>query len=139
MPHAVDTVGLLRRHRSVDPERVFVLGHSMGGKVALAVAAAPTVAGPVITTGAAQPMHQAAVRVVSYLATVVPDQVPPAAIETFQRQATLGGSAETMPRRGVLLFPRGESDADGIVRCSGGSPGGVPGWCRLVGSGVAGV
>lgn len=34
VPHAVDAVGLLRSHRSVDPERVFVLGHSMGGKVA---------------------------------------------------------------------------------------------------------
>lgn len=98
VPHAVDAVGLLRNHRSVDPERVFVLGHSMGGKVAPAVAVAePTVAGLVIMAGDTQPMHHAAVRVVSYLATLVPDQVPPAVIETFQRQAALVDSAELTP------------------------------------------
>ncbi|WP_326770415.1 alpha/beta hydrolase family protein [Streptomyces sp. NBC_01591] len=108
VPHAVDAVDLLRRHRSVDPERVFVLGHSMGGKVAPAVAAAaPAVAGLVIMAGDTQPMHHAAVRVVSYLATVVPDQVPPAVIETFQRQATLVDSAELTPSTPAVDLPFG--------------------------------
>lgn len=108
VPHAVDAVGLLRRHRSVDPERVFVLGHSMGGKVAPAVAvAAPAVAGLVIMAGDAQPMHHAAVRVVSYLATVLPDQVPPAVIETFQRQAALVDSAGLSPSTPAADLPFG--------------------------------
>ncbi|MFF3529311.1 alpha/beta hydrolase family protein [Streptomyces rubiginosohelvolus] len=110
VPHAVDAVGLLRSHRSVDPERVFVLGHSMGGKVAPAVAvAAPTVAGLVIMAGDTQPMHHAAVRVVSYLAAVLPDQVPPAVIETFQRQAALVDSAELTPSTPAADLPFGLS------------------------------
>ncbi|MCX5083821.1 MULTISPECIES: alpha/beta fold hydrolase [Streptomyces] len=110
VPHAVDAVGLLRSHRSVDPERVFVLGHSMGGKVAPAVAvAAPTVAGLVITAGDTQPMHHAAVRVVSYLANVLPDQVPPAVIETFQRQAALVDSVDLTPSTPAAELPFGLS------------------------------
>ncbi|MEW1906213.1 alpha/beta fold hydrolase [Streptomyces sp. NPDC086147] len=108
VPYAVDAVGLLRSHPSVDPERVFVLGHSMGGKVAPAVAvAAPAVAGLVIMAGNTQPMHHAAVRVVSYLATILPDQVPPAVIETFRRQATLVDSAELTPSIPAADLPFG--------------------------------
>ncbi|MGW0664387.1 alpha/beta hydrolase family protein [Streptodolium elevatio] len=108
MPYAVDAVGLLRRHRSVDPERVFVLGHSMGGKIAPAVAtAAPTVAGLVIMAGDTQPMHHAAVRVISYLATVVPDQVPPTTVATFQRQAALVDSAQLTPSTPAADLPFG--------------------------------
>ncbi|TXR99788.1 alpha/beta fold hydrolase [Streptomyces sp. col6] len=110
VPHAVDAVDLLRTHASVDPERVYVLGHSMGGKVAPAVAvAAPTVAGLVIMAGDTQPMHHAAVRVVSYLATVLPDQIPPAVIETFQRQAALVDSAELTPSTPAADLPFGLS------------------------------
>ncbi|MGK5631578.1 alpha/beta hydrolase family protein [Streptomyces sp. URMC 123] len=108
VPYAVDAVDLLRGHRSVDPERVFVLGHSMGGKVAPAVAAAsPAVAGLVIMAGDTQPMHHAAVRVARYLATVLPDQVPPALIETFQRQAALVDSAKLTPSTPAADLPFG--------------------------------
>ncbi|MFE7462910.1 alpha/beta hydrolase family protein [Streptomyces sp. NPDC057499] len=108
VPYAVDAVGLLRRHRSVDPGRVFVLGHSMGGKVAPAVAAAaPEVAGLVIMAGDTQPMHHAAVRVVSYLATVLPDQVPPAVVEAFRRQAALVDSPELTPSTPAADLPFG--------------------------------
>ncbi|GIL25090.1 alpha/beta hydrolase family protein [Actinocatenispora comari] len=94
VPHALDAIDLLRRHRSVDPERVFVLGHSMGGKIAPAIAAAaPTVAGLIIMAGDTQPMQHAAVRVVEHLADMLPDQVPPAAVETFRQQAALVDSA----------------------------------------------
>ncbi|WP_411093499.1 alpha/beta hydrolase family protein [Streptomyces sp. 049-1] len=110
VPHAVDAVDLLRSHRSVDPERIFVLGHSMGGKVAPAVAvAAPTVAGLVIMAGDTQPMHHAAVRVVTYLAALLPDQVSPAVIETFQRQAALVDSAELTPSTPAADLPFGLS------------------------------
>ncbi|WP_338703219.1 alpha/beta fold hydrolase [Streptomyces sp. Q6] len=110
VPYAVDAVGLLRSHHSVDPERVFVLGHSMGGKVAPAVAAAaPSVAGLVIMAGDTQPMHHAAVRVVSHLAAVLPDQVPPTVIETFRRQAALVDSAELTPSTPAADLPFGLS------------------------------
>ena len=71
VPHAVAAVRLLRDHPAVDPARVFVAGHSAGGKAAPRVAAAePAVAGLVILAGDTQPMHQAAVRVARYLAAL---------------------------------------------------------------------
>ncbi|MQY09969.1 Esterase EstD [Streptomyces sp. RB5] len=95
VPYAVDAIDLLRRRPSVDSGRVFVLGHSMGGKIAPAVAAAaPAVAGVVIMAGDAQPMHHAAVRVISHLATVMPDQVPATVVDGFRRQADLVDGSE---------------------------------------------
>ena len=81
-PHAVAAVHLLQRQPTVDPARVFVLGHSMGGKVAPRVAAAEaSVAGLVILAGDAQPMQQAAIRVARYLASLNPDPAMEAAVE----------------------------------------------------------
>ena len=55
----------------MDPARVYVAGHSLGGTVAPRVAAAePSVAGLVILAGGAQPLYQAAVRQVRYLASL---------------------------------------------------------------------
>ena len=73
VPHAVAAVHLLQRQPNVDPARVFVLGHSMGGKVAPRVAAAePSVAGLVILAADAEPMQHAAIRVARYLAALNP-------------------------------------------------------------------
>lgn len=64
VPHAVAGVDLLSRHVN----RVFVVGHSAGGKVAPKVAlAAPTVAGLVLLAADTQPMTDAAVRVGRHL------------------------------------------------------------------------
>lgn len=71
--HAVAAVQLLRRHGAVDTQRIFVLGHSLGGTVAPRVAAAePVIAGLIILAGGAQPMHWAAVRQLGYLASLDP-------------------------------------------------------------------
>ena len=52
LPHATAAVRLLQRQPDVDPARIFVLGHSGGGKVAPRVAAAePSIAGLVILAG----------------------------------------------------------------------------------------
>jgi dienelactone hydrolase len=88
IPHAVAAVHLLQQQATVDSSRVFVLGHSMGGKVAPRVAAAVTsVAGLVILAGDAQPMQRAAIRVARYLAAVAPNPAAEAAVEAVQRQA----------------------------------------------------
>lgn len=107
VPPAVAAVHLLQRHPAVDPARVFVLGHSMGGKVAPRVAAAePSVAGLVLLAADAQPMHHAAVRVMRHLAAVVPGSIDEATVEAITRQAALIDGPDLSPTTpaGDLLF-----------------------------------
>ncbi len=90
LPDAVAAVDLLRRTPDVDPARIFVLGHSLGGTIAPRVAAAePSVAGLVIMAGGVQPLHHAAVRQVRYLASLDPATAAAAApvLEAMTRQA----------------------------------------------------
>jgi uncharacterized protein len=90
VPHAVAAVRLLQHQPGVDPARVFVLGHSMGGKVAPRVASAePSVAGLVLLAADAQPMQRAAVRVMRYLASLNPGPEADAAVAAAARQAAL--------------------------------------------------
>jgi dienelactone hydrolase len=88
--HALAAVELLRHRPGIDPARIFVLGHSLGGTVAPRVAAAdPAIAGLVIFAGGAQPLHWSAVRQFRHLASL--DQATAAAsqqlIDTVTRQA----------------------------------------------------
>lgn len=90
VPSAVAAVHLLQRQPGVDAARVFVLGHSMGGRAAPRVAAAePSVAGLVILAGDTQPMHHAAVRVTRYLAAMSPGTVSAEAVAAIVRQAAV--------------------------------------------------
>jgi dienelactone hydrolase len=68
---AIAAVQLLRSTSGVDPNRVVVLGHSLGGMLVPRIAAAgPPVAGFVVMAGAARPMTQAVVEQSRYLAQV---------------------------------------------------------------------
>ncbi len=90
LPAALAAVGLLREHPAVDPARVFVLGHSLGGTVAPRVAAAePAVAGLILLAAGAQPLHWAAVRQVRYIAALDPATAAAAlpVIDAMTRQA----------------------------------------------------
>jgi uncharacterized protein len=92
VPDAVAAVHLLRQHPAVDADRVFVLGHSLGGTVAPRVAAAePSVAGLVIMAGGAQPLHWAAVRQIRYIASLDPETAAASqgAVEAITLQARL--------------------------------------------------
>lgn len=106
VPHAVTAARLLRAEPAVDPGRVFVAGHSMGGKVAPRVAEAePSLAGVVILAGDAEPMHRAAVRVVRHLATLDPGPHSDAAVAQILRQAaTIETSLSLRTPRADLLF-----------------------------------
>lgn len=74
VPHAVAAVDVLRQHRAVDNERIFLLGHSLGGTVAPRVAAVErAIAGLVILAGGTQPLHWVIVRQARYLASLNPD------------------------------------------------------------------
>lgn len=88
VPHAIAAIKLLQDN--VDPARVFVVGHSMGGKVAPRVATAePSVAGLVLLAADAEPMHHAAVRVLRYLATVTPSPEVDAMLAAVTRGAAV--------------------------------------------------
>ncbi|MCP2339436.1 alpha/beta hydrolase family protein [Actinomadura rupiterrae] len=68
VPFAAEAVRQLREL----VKRVFVVGHSMGGKVAPRVASAVGVDGLVLLATDAEPMHRAAVRVSRHLAALDP-------------------------------------------------------------------
>ncbi|MET8869939.1 hypothetical protein ABZW11_43990 [Nonomuraea sp. NPDC004580] len=110
VPHAVAAVRLFQRHPFVDATRVYVAGHSMGGKVAPRVAAAePSVAGLVILAGDTQPMHRAAVRVVRHLATLDPGAR--SAVEAITRQADRVDSPDLSAGTPAAELPFGYSGA----------------------------
>ncbi|MFJ4658573.1 hypothetical protein ACIP5Y_45500 [Nocardia sp. NPDC088792] len=88
LPNAVAAVRFLRQHERVDAARVFLAGHSGGGKAVPRVAAAePAVAGLVIMAGDTVSMPYSAIRTARYLAGPDPDPVTRAAADAFIRQA----------------------------------------------------
>lgn len=108
--HAVAAVHLLREHPDVDPARVFVLGHSLGGTVAPRVAVAePAIAGLVILAGGAQPLHWAAVRQFRYLASLDPqtEAASQPIIDTMTRQARTVDSPDLSPATPTSELPFG--------------------------------
>jgi uncharacterized protein len=112
VPHAVAAIHLLQSQPTVDPARIFVLGHSMGGKVAPRVAAAEaSVAGLVSLAGDAQPMQQATIRVGRYMASMNPDPALAAALEAVTRQAALVESPDLSPSTPASELPFGLSGA----------------------------
>jgi pimeloyl-ACP methyl ester carboxylesterase len=78
VPQALAGLRLLGEHPAIDPARLYLAGHSLGGSVAPRIAAAaaadggPGVAGMIILAGGAQPLHWSAVRQFGYLATITP-------------------------------------------------------------------
>jgi len=80
VPQALAGLRLLSEHPAIDPARLYLAGHSLGGSVAPRIAAAaaataaggPAVAGLIILAGGAQPLHWSAVRQFRYLATITP-------------------------------------------------------------------
>lgn len=66
---AVAALTLLRTQPRIDPARVFVLGHSLGGMlIPRIVAADAKLAGAIVMAGAARPLEQAIVEQTTYLA-----------------------------------------------------------------------
>ncbi len=91
-PAASAAIDVLRKEPGVDPDRIFVAGHSLGGTAAPRVAAAErAVAGLVILAGGAAPLHRSIVRQVRYLASL--DEASAAsigpAVPALERRADL--------------------------------------------------
>ena len=112
MPPARAAVQLLLQQPEVAPDRIHLLGHSMGGKAAPRIAAAtPTIAGLVLLAADAQPMHQAAVRTGRYLAALTPGPNADQAVAALTRQAELVAGPRLTPDTPPELLPLGFSAA----------------------------
>jgi uncharacterized protein len=103
-------VQLLLEHPLVDPQRIYLLGHSLGGTIAPRLAAAlPSIAGLVLLAGGAQPLQWAMVRQVRYLASLAPDAAGAtnATLETLDAQARRVDSADLVPSTPASELPLG--------------------------------
>jgi hypothetical protein len=66
---ALEAVKVLRARREIDPKRIFVLGHSLGGMLIPRIGTAdPTIAGLIVLAGPARPLEEALVLQTRYLA-----------------------------------------------------------------------
>jgi dienelactone hydrolase len=110
VPDALAAIGLLQAHPAIDPARVFVGGHSLGGTIAPRVAAAePSVAGLVLLAGGAQPLQWAAVRQISYLASLAPASAAASqpGIDALTAQARMVDSPDLSPETPDAELPFG--------------------------------
>jgi dienelactone hydrolase len=70
---ALLAAALLRQHDRLDPKRVFILGHSLGGTVAPRIGAAdPALGGLIILAGGTRPILEAAREQLAYLGSLNP-------------------------------------------------------------------
>ena len=94
---AILAVDLLRRTPGIDPDRVFLVGHSLGGFLAprIAAAAAARVAGIAILAGNPSPLEQVILAQFEYLASEAGGADPQAvaALPAIRDQVALAGSA----------------------------------------------
>ncbi|RSN55107.1 hypothetical protein DMH01_32755 [Amycolatopsis sp. WAC 04182] len=109
VPHAVAGIEILRGLPTVDDGRVFVIGHSMGGKFAPRVAAAGSkVAGLVVLAGDTVPMQWSMVRVIEYLTKTDPATaalLP--TVEAATEQAELVDGPDLSPATSAAALPFG--------------------------------
>ena len=118
---AVAAVALLRSRDRIDPKRIFVLGHSLGGTVAPRIAKADAgIAGLIILAGATRPILDAARDQLTYLASLNPGTIEPdktlemlkaAAPPSYWRDLNAENPAQTAKTLTIpLLILHGERD-----------------------------
>ncbi|MEU6602124.1 alpha/beta fold hydrolase [Streptomyces flaveolus] len=94
------------------PDRIYLLGHSMGGKAAPRITAAdPSIVGLVMLAADTQPMHETAVRVGRYLADLATGPGADEAVSTMVRQAASVSGPDFTPDSPSELLPLGISAA----------------------------
>lgn len=87
---AVSAVELLRKTAGIDPHRIFVLGHSLGGMAAPRIAEAePAIAGLVILAGPTRPMDVVVVDQYHYLASLEGNSSPEAQAKLSEIEALM--------------------------------------------------
>jgi dienelactone hydrolase len=92
----VEAVKVAGTHARIDPSRVFVLGHSLGGSLVPRIAAStPSVAGFIVAAGAARPLHEAMVEQVQYVAAA-DGTISPEERETLDRTRELAEAVHAL-------------------------------------------
>jgi dienelactone hydrolase len=86
---ALQAVAALRARKDIDPKRVFVLGHSLGGTLAPRIAADDqSLAGIIILAGATRPLEDVVRDQLTYLASLAPNGTKPEqGLEALKRSA----------------------------------------------------
>jgi uncharacterized protein len=108
---AIAAVQLLRGTPGVDPNRIVLLGHSLGGMLVPRIAAAgPPVAGFVVMAGAARPLPQAVVAQARYLAhadgvTSAAEQAQIDQLEQLMARVTALGPADAAKPERIFGAP----------------------------------
>ena len=110
LPYVRDAFRQLDQHPEISSDRIFVVGHSMGAKMApRAAEAEPGIAGLVLMAADATPMQRAAVRVVRYLAGL--GLVPQEAVAVVEQQAANVERADLSASTPTEDLPLGYSGA----------------------------
>jgi dienelactone hydrolase len=118
---ALAAAAVLRQHDRIDPKRVFVVGHSLGGMLAPRIgAAAPSLAGLIILAGPTRPLLDAAREQLIYLESLNPGSISvdqgiemliKAAPESYWKDLDAYNPAETAAKLTMpMLILQGERD-----------------------------
>jgi dienelactone hydrolase len=118
---AILAAALLRQHDRIDPKRVFVLGHSLGGTLAPRIAAAESsLAGLIVMAGTTRPVLDVAREQLTYLASLNPagpapdqgvEQLRKMAPETYWKDLDSYDPARTAAKLSIpMLILQGERD-----------------------------
>jgi len=104
---ALLAVALLRRHERIDPKKVFVIGHSLGGLLAPRIAAEDaSLAGLIIMAGSTRPLLDSAREQLTYLSSLNPGAFD---VET-SLQILRGAAPESLGHRPELNVPGADSN-----------------------------
>jgi uncharacterized protein len=118
---ALAAVALLRKHDRIDPKRIFILGHSLGGMLAPRIGEAdPSLAGLIILAGTTRPLLVVAREQLVYLESLSPgavnvdqgiEMLVKAAPESYWKDLNAYNPAETAAKLTTpMLVLQGERD-----------------------------
>jgi dienelactone hydrolase len=105
---ALEAVSLLRKTEGIDPNRVFVLGHSLGGMLVPRIGTGNSdIAGFIIMAGAARPLEDLMLEQTLYQASLAGElsAEDKSKIEEVKRQvAAVKNLSSASPSKGLLLY-----------------------------------
>ncbi|GFG17210.1 hypothetical protein IFM5058_08356 [Aspergillus udagawae] len=112
--HVRHAIRKARQHPSVDNDKIFLLGHSLGGLIAARLATTdPSVAGCVLMACPAQPLYRCAIRQLRYFKSLDESGGPPSdddtskTIEALEKQAEIADAPTLTKSTPAIQLPFG--------------------------------